>query len=377
MFFEGLGTAVPKRRYTQAECLEAFQNAPVFARLERRSQVLLRKVLLGDNGIATRHFALDAIGDTFELTPDMLHARFAQHAPALAEAAARNALREAGVTAEAVDAVIASTCTGYLCPGLTSYVSERLGLRRNVLALDLVGQGCGAAMPNLRAAEALIAANRSARVLSVCTEVCSAASYLDDDPGVLISACLFGDGAAAAVLSGEPSPQQRNVRWHTAGTTFSAEDRDYLRFDQRDGKLRNLLGRQVPTLAAKHAETVLTETLTRTELSREQIMGWVLHGGGRDVLSALRDRLGLREEHVRCSREVLRDCGNMSSPSVLFALQRALAANQPGGWWWVVAVFVWRRVQLPRRVAARGLKTAAHEHNEHNRAASRGPGTDR
>ncbi len=295
MFFEGLGTAVPKRRYTQAECLEAFQNAPVFARLERRSQVLLRKVLLGDNGIATRHFALNPIGDTFELTPDMLHARFAQHAPALAEAAARNALRD----------------------------------------LDLVGQGCGAAMPNLRAAEALIAANRSARVLSVCTEVCSAASYLDDDPGVLISACLFGDGAAAAVLSGEPSPQQRNVRWHTAGTTFSAEDRDYLRFDQRDGKLRNLLGRQVPTLAAKHAETVLTETLTRTELSREQIMGWVLHGGGRDVLSALRDRLGLREEHVRCSREVLRDCGNMSSPSVLFALQRALAANQPGGWWWL------------------------------------------
>src|SRR5688572_13110800 len=113
MFVVGLGTAVPKRRYTQVECWEAFQNAPVFARLEHRSQVLLRKVLLGDNGIATRHFALDPIGDTFDLTPDMLRTRFAQHAPALAEAAARDALRDAGVTADAVDAVIASTCTGY------------------------------------------------------------------------------------------------------------------------------------------------------------------------------------------------------------------------------------------------------------------------
>jgi predicted naringenin-chalcone synthase len=335
MFVIGLGTAVPNRRYTQAECWEAFQNAPVFGRLERRSQTLLRKVLLGDNGIATRHFALNPIGDTFDLTPDMLHTRFAQHAPALAEEAARKALRDAGVPVEAVDAVIASTCTGYLCPGLTSYVSEQLGLRRNALALDLVGQGCGAALPNLRTAEALIAARRSARVLSVCTEVCSAASYIDDDPGVLISACLFGDGAAAAVLSGEPSPQQRHVRWHTAETTFSAEDRDSLRFERRDGKLRNLLAREVPTRAAEHAEAVLTETLARAELSRDQITGWILHGGGRDVLDALRDRLGLREEQVWCSRDVLRDYGNLSSPSVLFALQRALVANQPGGWWWL------------------------------------------
>jgi len=335
MFFAGLGTVVPKRRYTQTECLEAFQNAPVFERLERRSQVLLRKVLLGDTGIDTRHFALDPIGDTFRLTPDELHERFAQYAPALAEEAGRNALREAGLTAEAVDAVIASTCTGYLCPGLTSYLSEQLGLRQNVLALDLVGQGCGAALPNLRTAEALIASGRAARVLSVCAEVCSAASYLDDDPGVLISACLFGDGAAAAVLSVDAPPHQRGVRWHTAGSTISAEDRDYLRFDQRDGKLRNLLSRKVPTLAAKHAETVLAETLARTGLSRDRISGWVLHGGGRDVLTALRDRFGLREEQVRCSREVLREYGNMSSPSVLFALQRALAGNQPGGWWWL------------------------------------------
>ena len=79
-----------------------------------------------------------------------------------------------------------------MCLGLTSYVAERLGCRPDVLTLDLVGQGCVAALPNLSASEALLAAGRRRRVLSIGVEVCSAALYFADDPGVLISACLFG-----------------------------------------------------------------------------------------------------------------------------------------------------------------------------------------
>ena len=109
--------------------------------------------------------------------------------------------------------MLISTCTGYLCPGLTSYVSERLGLRPDVFTLDLVGQGCGAALPNLRTAEAILAAGRAEKVLSVCVEICSAAFFLDDDPGVLISACLFGDGAGAAVLANQPQPGRRRIEW--------------------------------------------------------------------------------------------------------------------------------------------------------------------
>src|SRR5690606_25177202 len=108
---------------------------------------------------------------------------FATAAPALCTEAALKALADAQVGVEEIDAVIISTCTGYLCPGLTSYVSERLGLRVNALALDLVGQGCGAAIPNLRASEALLASGRAKHVLSICVEVCSAALYVDDDPG--------------------------------------------------------------------------------------------------------------------------------------------------------------------------------------------------
>ena len=164
MFLTGLATSVPPMRFTQAECWDAMQRAPQFPQLSARSHALLRKVLAGDNGIETRHLAVADLQDAFDLTPDALHARFAVHAPALAGQAAARALDLARLTAAQIDAVIISTCTGYLCPGLTSYVREHLGLRADVQALDLVGQGCGAALPNWRAPEALLAAGRARHV---------------------------------------------------------------------------------------------------------------------------------------------------------------------------------------------------------------------
>lgn len=335
MYLTGLATAVPPRRFTQAECWEAVQHAPQFPQLTSRSHALLRQVLAGENGIATRHLAVANLEEAFVLTPDALHARFAQHAPVLAAQAAKRALATARLTSAEVDAVIISTCTGYLCPGLTSYVSERLGLRLDVLALDLVGQGCGAALPNWRTAEALLAAGRAQHVLSVCVEVCSAAFYLDNDPGVLISACLFGDGAGAAVWSAQPAAHARRVEWKAARSLLSPAERDALCFEQRDGMLRNVLTRQVPALAAKYAEDLLAEMLSGYPLKRADVTGWILHAGGREVLAALQKRLGLGKCELRLSAAVLRDFGNVSSPFVLFVLERAIECNAPGGWWWL------------------------------------------
>ncbi|MGI8965199.1 MAG: stilbene synthase, partial [Limisphaerales bacterium] len=235
MFITGIGTATPKHCYSQAECWEAFQKAEQFSQLASRSQTILKKVLLGKNGIVTRHLALEKISDAFDISPDILHTRFAKNAPALATEAAKKALQKSEKKAAEIDAILISTCTGYLCPGLTSYVSEQLGLRENIFCLDLVGQGCGAALPNLRAAEALLAANRCKNVLSICVEICSAAFYLDDDPGVLISACLFGDGAGAAVLSHQPNQNQRQVKWKNSSSILFPGDRDLLRFEQKNG----------------------------------------------------------------------------------------------------------------------------------------------
>jgi alkylresorcinol/alkylpyrone synthase len=334
MFITGLGTAAPEHRYTQRDCWEAFQSSNQSNSLSLRSRAIIKKVLTGDNGIVSRHLALDHLGEAFELSPDVLHARFRVHAPRLAARAAQCALADAGMNAGQIDGLLISTCTGYLCPGLTSYVSELLGLRNDVLGLDLVGQGCGAALPNLRTAEALLSSNRCNRVLSICVEVCSAALFFDNDPGVLVSACIFGDGAGAAVLTNEPAGKRR-LEWKSGISLLNSNDRDFLRFEQRGGMLRNILAPEVPDLAAEHVAQVLADYIAGGKVSRAQLKGWVMHPGGRDVLVAMRQRLSLHPQELRWSEAVLREYGNVSSASVFFVLEAALADSAPSGFWWM------------------------------------------
>ncbi len=335
MFITGLGTAVPAKRYSQRECLESMRASRPFARLTAPSRVLLERVLGGEHGVQTRHLALDSLAEAFELDPDVHYRRYARHAPELATRAGRAALDDARVAPAEIDALVISTCTGYLCPGLTSYVAERLGLRADALLLDLVGQGCGAALPNLRTADALLAAQRCGRVLSVCVEVCSAALYIDDDPGVLVSACLFGDGAAAAVTAPAPRSEARSVEWKHAVSVAHPQARDTLRMEQRGGLLRNILSRSVPQAAAEHASSLLSAELQKRELSMADIRAWIWHAGGRTVLERLRALTGLCEDDTRRSADILGRFGNLSSPFVFFVLAQALRDRAPGGWWWM------------------------------------------
>lgn len=335
MFVAGLGTAVPPYRYTQRECWAAMQGAQQFRELTDRSRRILEKVLCGKDGIENRYFALKSLDEAFDLSPDALHSRFIRHAPFLASEAAERALAEAGLRPDAIDGLIISTCTGYLCPGLTSYVAEHMGLRSDVVALDLVGLGCGAAIPNWRVAEALIKSKHCRRLLAICVEVCSAAMYLDNDPGVLISACLFGDGAGALVLSDQPSDRGPVIEWRASESLTCPEHRDLLRFEQRGGLLRNVLSRQVPDCVGNYAEQVLHKALAANGVSSDEIAAWILHPGGRKVLVALENRLGLDSADLRWSRWVLREFGNLSSASVFFVLQAAMNGSAPDGWWWV------------------------------------------
>jgi len=335
MFLNGLGTSNPPKRYTKAQCWEAFRMSDWFRRLDRRAHAIAEAVLLHDNGIDARRLALASLDEVFQIDPDTLHRRFLTHAPVLATDAAVKALDDAALAANCIDAVIVSTCTGYLCPGLSSYVVESLGLRRDVLCFDLVGQGCAAALPNWRLAKALLAERETGHVLTICVEVSSAAMYLDNDPGVLISACLFGDGAGAAVMSSEPQPDRRAVEFTIARSLVNPDQRNALRFESRGGLLRNVLTRPVPQLAADHARKVLDAALEEARIAQSDISAWILHAGGRDVLKALRGRLDLTRTQLDRSAAILREYGNMSSAFVYFVLQAALAERAPPGWWWM------------------------------------------
>jgi alkylresorcinol/alkylpyrone synthase len=330
MYLQALATALPPATFTQSECWDIVQRSEARQRLSRRSLLTLRSILRHDSGISTRHFAVPDIERVFSLTPDELNEAFRVEAPRLAACALASALTQAGLDAGQVDALLICTCTGYLCPGVTSYVAEQLGLRPDAFLQDLVGLGCGAAIPSLRAAEAILAAQPSVVVACVAVEVCSAAFYLDDDPGVLVSACLFGDGAAATIWSSTPGPH--GLRCSGFSTLHQPANRDRIRFEMRQGKLRNLLHPSVPALAAAAVGQLLTGEHTRS--GGRPISRIIAHVGGRDVLDAIEQTCA--DCDLAPSRQVLRECGNMSSPSVLFALERALRGGAPDAksdWW--------------------------------------------
>lgn len=338
MYLHALSTAVPAQARTQAECLDMLARSELFPGLSRRSRLLLQSVLRGDSGIESRGFAFEPIEQVFDASADTLNESFRREAPLLAGRALEQALAEAGLRTDQLDALLVCTCTGYLCPGVTSYVAEQLGLRADAYLQDLVGLGCGAAIPMLRAAQGVLAAQPGATVACVAVEICSAAFFLDDDPGVLVSACLFGDGAAATIWRAEAPKAGKHasapVRIHGFNTHHEPSARDKIRFGLRDGKLRNLLASDVPELAAQTvANLFAAEPATLPRPVRI-----LSHPGGRDVLDAIEAALpGYVLDH---SRAVLRAHGNMSSPSVLFALERALARDGPparGDDWWLVA----------------------------------------
>src|ERR1700722_17228009 len=127
MYLNAIATALPDRRYTKTECWAAFAASNWFDRLDERSRALAKLVLHRDNGIMARRLAVESLDEVFAIDADILHQRFCTHAPRLATRAGGAALRRAGIEPAAIDAVIVTTCTGYLCPGLSSYAIEQLG----------------------------------------------------------------------------------------------------------------------------------------------------------------------------------------------------------------------------------------------------------
>lgn len=319
MYLLSLETADPATFYTQQECHDIFSRSKARKRMKARSVTIMEKVLLRNNGIHTRGFSYPDIETIFDAGPGKLNKVFEQQAPALGTRALDKALRSAGLKADELDGLIVCTCTGYLCPGLSSFIAEQAGLREDCELTDLVGMGCGAAIPSLRQASHLLAARPDSRIAVIAVEICSAAFYLDDDPGVIISACLFGDGAAATIWSGTRPSGGAWQASHFASLHLPAK-RQLLRFENADGALRNRLHRCVPEEAAKAVKAVFTQSIAAGMPQDDAIL--LPHTGGRDVLDELEAAFPGRAFPE--SRAVLLEHGNMSSPSVLYVLDHTI-----------------------------------------------------
>jgi predicted naringenin-chalcone synthase len=344
-----LATANPRRYATQEEIcafLAAhFQMQPAELDLYRR--------LLTEGPIRGRYIAVDEDEEICSQDADVLIGRFARHARRIAAEAARAALDQAGLSPAQVEGLVVNTCTGYLCPGLSSYVVEDLGLPAFTSVLDLMGMGCGGAIPNLEAACRMIQSGARQTVLCLSVEICSATFFLGPDPDLIVSNSIFADGASAAVLTASQNGDGVGAAlvardpWHRArgmdhgprGTGLARfldfesitlpKYREQLRYTTRGGRLRNVLTRNVPVIGARAVAQVVQRLLDRHGLSRQNIACWAVHPGGTQVLQAVQKHLGLPPEKLRYSYEIFRNYGNMSSPSVMFVLDKILREARP------------------------------------------------
>ncbi|MBN1362163.1 MAG: hypothetical protein JW993_16325 [Sedimentisphaerales bacterium] len=323
-----LATANPARYASQRE---VFDVLDAHFSLEPREKDLYERLLL-DGPIRGRYIGVDADEEICATDPELLIRRFARHARHIAAQAARTALDQAGLTPGEVEGLIVNTCTGYLCPGLSSYLLGDLGLPSHATVLDLMGMGCGGAIPNLEAAGRMIQSGAKQTVLCLSVEICSATFFQGPDPDLIVSNSIFADGASAAVL-------QANVNGNCAGGLLKLVDfesvtqpkyRDHLRYTTERGRLRNVLARSVPAIGARAVAQATGRLLARHGLTPGDIGRWVVHPGGTQVLRAIEKHLGLTPEMLRFSYEVFRDYGNMSSPSVMFVLSRTLRDARPG-----------------------------------------------
>jgi alkylresorcinol/alkylpyrone synthase len=323
MYLLSLDTTDPKDCYTQQDCHRIFSESQARHRMKQRAVGIMEKVLLRNNGIETRRFSYPDVDTIFDAGPEKLNQVFEEEAPKLGSSALNKALQSAGMKASELDGLMVCTCTGYVCPGLSSFIAEAIGMRQNVELSDLVGMGCGAAIPTLRNVHHRLKANPELRIAMVAVEVCSAAFYLDNDPGVIISACLFGDGAAASIWTGKP-PAEDSWKATEFENLHLPEKRQLLRFENAGGALRNRLSRDVPKEAAAAVKRLHDQSLAKGLDPENSII--LPHTGGRDVLDALEGVFAGNDFPE--SRTILRKHGNMSSPSVLYVL-KAYLDNTP------------------------------------------------
>ena len=301
--------------------------------LTARSLGLIRATF-SHPGIRKRHFAIDDPARIMDESPDQKIARFTGESIELSSQAVTKALDRAGVSARDVTGLVVNTCTGYICPGISTYLMERLGLSRSIRLYDLVGSGCGGAIPNLQVAESLLKTNGGV-VVSVAVEICSSVFQMGNDLSLILSNALFGDGAAAAVLMTRPA----GFELVASAGRYVPEQRDSIRFVHKQGELHNQLATKLPDLVKKAAAEVVTDLLSSQGLQTGDIRHWALHTGGEKIINAVRDAIGIPEEQLLATRTTLAHYGNMSSPTVWFVLEEILHNGISAGEWCVMVAY--------------------------------------
>jgi len=321
-------TAVPSHTATQIEVKERLR-----ALLPLDARRLDAALSLFDNSAVERRFSVSPLaefGRARSLGESM--ALYRTHAISLGREVAARALAAAGTRADEIDLLVTVSCTGILIPSLDAYLVDELGFRRDVRRLPITALGCAGGAAALGRAHDFLRGFPASSALVVAVELPSLSLQRQDVTlANLVSTALFGDGAAAAVLTGSAAIAHGAPRLRVleTGTHVFPASTDALGFDLRDDGFHTVLSKEVPAKLKTQIAALVRALTASRGLSRDDLSFFVLHPGGRKILGVVEEELHLTREDTQPSWDILRDFGNQSSASVLFVLDRHLSERPP------------------------------------------------
>ncbi len=335
----GIGTAVPRHRIVQAEAAAIARQYSCEAPDHER---VFNAVYWG-TGVETRHSVLlessngdigprqSFYGDASPTTGDRMR-RYEEEAGGLAVAAAGGALASAGVAAETVTHLVTVSCTGFYAPGFDIAMIKQLGLSADVARTQVGFMGCHGALNALRVARAFAAADPAARVLVCAVEMCSLHHQYGWNAQKVVANALFADGAGAVVVMAREGPSDTLQRIVAAGSTVISESEDAMSWRIGDHGFEMTLSTRVPRLIAENLRGWLDGWLKSHGLTVSAIGSWAVHPGGPRILAVVGEALAIDRRALAVSHSVLAEYGNMSSPTILFILDRMRQTRSPRPW---------------------------------------------
>jgi predicted naringenin-chalcone synthase len=338
----GIGTAEPAYSIAQNEaaelastfCLTTPQQAQTLQALYRRTRIDRRGSVLLEQpeGTSPRQtFMAPALSEEDQgPSTGARMARFAEEAPPLALAAARTALGGSGIAPAEITHLITACCTGFAAPGFDVRLIKGLKLSPGIARTHVGFMGCHGALNALRVASAFAGASPAARILVCATELCSLHYQYGRGSEKLVANAIFADGAAAIVCgASEQSPVADGWQLVANGSHLFPGSEDAMAWRIGDHGFEMSLSPRVPELIATHLRPWLESWLGSAGLSLADVATWAVHPGGPRIVSQVAAGLGLPEEATAVSQQVLKECGNMSSATILFILERLLTQNAP------------------------------------------------
>jgi alkylresorcinol/alkylpyrone synthase len=323
VFLRGLGTVVPPHvlPQTMAEQTARRLLGPRYPEFERLAPSFRA------SGVETRYCVVPL--DWFDHGKGWAdrNAAYLSGATRLFMDAATAALADAGLRADQIDTVVTVSTTGIATPSLDARAHDALGFREDIQRVPVFGLGCAGGVSGLALARQLAMAAPGSNVLMVAVETCSLSFRTDRmQKADIIATVLFGDGAAAAILSTDGTGPQvgagQQVLWPDSLAIMG--------WDVDDTGLGVVFDRSIPGFVMDHFKGAAQRALERAGLGAAQIDRFVCHPGGAKVVTAIEHALALTDGALDQERHVLRDYGNMSAPTVLFVLQRVLAQGARG-----------------------------------------------